>query len=391
MQSHKCPDFIKVQYGRRSFSVSVWEDPTQISYNNILQWLGLDWDDDGGFSSPGSAKSKEEVGGVAEVEGEELGLDITHQNNHQRGDDRLGNFRSKRIADDRGMVEVERFSLGKEKNNNGEHKNNNCKGKEIVQRISNQQVGRSLAFKEALMLSGKTGGGCWNSSSEDTDRGTIVISPKFRGETSKMGLGQKVASNIVIDLGCGLIDEGGKGPSNAQVLEAMKGPNKTDVRILKRPHNEAASVGDSKELEEENCSSTDNQVSHVSATQYSNLVGEETSKVCNQEIGKRRNTAYGRKTLNSIKRHDMITRKDRINEENILGSMGCSDSIRSRGRGRWKLEEEVAKVIEKGLDLGVINGQAASKGSVEVPIDEQNNRNLVEWSYGGTFSRLNRL
>ncbi|KAK1582114.1 hypothetical protein Q3G72_011956 [Acer saccharum] len=172
------------------------------------------------------------------------------------------------------------------------------------------------------------------------------------------------------------------GPSNAQVLEAMKGPNKTDVRILKRPHNEAASVGDSKELEEENCSSTDNQVSHVSATQYLNLVGEETSKVCNQEIGKRRNTAYGRKTLNSIKRHDMITRKDRINEENILGSMGCSDSIRSRGRGRWKLEEEVAKVIEKGLDLGVINGQAASKGSVEVPIDEQNNRKSVEEEIG---------
>ena len=74
----------------------------------------------------------------------------------------------------------------------------------------------------------------------------------------------------------------------------------------------------------------------------------EFDRFCNQETGKRRNLAIGKRTLSFIKSHGMINRKDRINEENIPGSIGYMESIKISGRGRWNLEEEVAKVIEKG-------------------------------------------
>ncbi|KAK0594698.1 hypothetical protein LWI29_006479 [Acer saccharum] len=245
--NHKCPDFIKVQSGRRAFSVSVWEDPTQISYSNILQWLGLDWDDHDGQLSPGSEKSKEDTGGGGKVEGGEMGCNnLAHQNNHLGKDDRQTDYRSKRTVGDMGLGEAELFGIGKEKNINGVFKSNKSKGKE---------VGRSQVFKEAVMMGSKPGGGVI-SSSEETESGRVVISPKYRGDSSKGGLGHVVGGNIVIDLGCGLIDEGNNGLSKALALKVLNKPNQSDVRLLKRAHFELELDGFSKAQEEENCSSS---------------------------------------------------------------------------------------------------------------------------------------
>ncbi|KAK0596101.1 hypothetical protein LWI29_012847 [Acer saccharum] len=348
---------------RRTFSVSVWEDPTQISYSNILQWLGLDWDDHDGQLSPGSEKSKEDTGGGGKVEGGEMGCNNSaHQNNHLGKDDRQTDYRSKRTVGDMGLGEAELFGIGKEKNINGVFKSNKSKGKE---------VGRSQVFKEAVMMGSKPGGGVI-SSSEETESGRVVISPKYRGDSSKGGLGHVVGGNIVIDLGCGLIDEGNNGLSKALALKVLNKPNQSDVRLLKRAHFELESDGFSKAQEEENCSSSGFQVSHVSETQNAYLMGEVSSKSYNQETGKGRNSAIGKKTLSSIKSHGMITRKDRINEENDPGSVRCLESIKSGGKGRWNLEKEVEKVIEKGVVLGIIHEHVANKGSAQVPVDDQN-------------------
>ncbi|KAI9169435.1 hypothetical protein LWI28_012327 [Acer negundo] len=192
----KCLEFIKVQLGRRTFSESVWEYPTQISYSNILRWLDLYWYDHVGQLSPGIEKSKKTV------------------------------YRPKRTKCDKGLGEAELFCLGKEKNIYGELKSNNSKGKE---------VGRSLVFKKGVMKGSKPSSDV-TSSFEESESGRIVISPKYKGETSKGGLGHVVRGNIIIDLGCGLIDERGNGLSNAQALKVLNKPNQSDVKLLKRAY-----------------------------------------------------------------------------------------------------------------------------------------------------------
>ncbi|KAK4837635.1 hypothetical protein QYF36_007137 [Acer negundo] len=115
---------------------------------------------------------------------------------------------------------------------------------------------------------GKEVGGCRSTSSDESERGLIEVYPKYRGETSKIGLGQVVGGNIIVDLGCGLTNNGYNGPTNDQAWNALNGSNRK----------EHVAGGLYCVLDGDNLSSSGNQISHVSATQFSNMAGEVTSK-----------------------------------------------------------------------------------------------------------------
>ncbi|KAK1582650.1 hypothetical protein Q3G72_016985 [Acer saccharum] len=240
--------------------------------DNIKVQTGLNWEE----SESESKKFKEKVpcGGADELFGDERAFNNPlHQNNH-----RVDKLR-----------------------------------KRVAPRNPNQQGRRPTEYKEALLIE-KEGGGCRSSSFEESERGLIVISPKHKGESSKVGLGQEMGGNIVVDLGCVLIDEGG------------------------------------------------NRVSHVLTTQYSNFTGEVSSKACYLESGKRRSMVNSRKNSTSLKHHGMVTHNDRSNGLHVPGSVSRSEICLSQGKGRWNLEEEVVKVIEKGVALGIIIDQEENKG-----------------------------
>ncbi|KAK0601586.1 hypothetical protein LWI29_025578 [Acer saccharum] len=311
--SHKCPDNIKVQ-------------------------TGLDWEE----SESESKKFKQKVpcGGADELFGDERAFNNPlHQNNHRV--DKLSNHNSKGLDGERGLVESKELRLGKGCISEGVLKSNNCKGKRVAPRNPNQQGRRPTEYKEALLIENE-GGGCRSSSSEESERGLIVISPKHKGESSKVGLGQEMGGNIVVDLGCVLIDEGG------------------------------------------------NQVSHVLTTQYSNFTGEVSSKACYLESGKRRSMVNSRKNSSSLKHHGMVTHNDRSNGLHVPGSVSRSEICLSQGKGRWNLEEEVVKVIEKGVALGVIVDQEENKGCGKTMSDERKKK-CVRWSLSEEVAKIARL
>ncbi|KAI9164721.1 hypothetical protein LWI28_000779 [Acer negundo] len=91
-------------------------------------------------------------------------------------------------------------------------------------------------------------------------------------------------------------------------------------------------------------------ISHVLDTQESLYpTGELT-------IGRKKALKIGDKVISSCKSHGMITRRDRL--RNMLG--GETDDRQDLKQGvfkmRWNMTEEVSKVIEKGVELGIING-----------------------------------
>lgn len=64
------------------------------------------------------------------------------------------------------------------------------------------------ADKFALALV-EDNGDCWSSSSEDNANREELISNKCREVSLNGGLGQMLGGNIIIDLGCGSVQDGG--------------------------------------------------------------------------------------------------------------------------------------------------------------------------------------
>ncbi|KAK0592658.1 hypothetical protein LWI29_023017 [Acer saccharum] len=117
-------------------------------------------------------------------------------------------------------------------------------------------------------------------------------------------------------------------------------------------------------------------LSHVSATQYPIHANVEKATCEEFTIGKRKSMKSGGKMISSFKRHGMVTRKDRSLEHNASGTASerCPNKILAKGR--WNLKDEVTKVIEKGVALGVINVKAGGNGG-EVRSVGSNEEKLV--------------
>jgi hypothetical protein len=81
----------------------------------------------------------------------------------------------------------------------------------------------------------------------------------------------------------------------------------------------------------------------------------------------------GGKMISSLKRHGMVTRKDRCLEHRAhepVGERSFKEIVEKR---RWNLNEEIAKVVEKGIELGVIKGGGGSKRGEQLSVDPSGN------------------
>ncbi|KAK1561193.1 hypothetical protein Q3G72_035362 [Acer saccharum] len=394
----KCPDYVKVVSGSNSFMVSVMEDQEQISYSCILQCLGLNWEEEDRESSAEQRRSIDRSD-VVEKTAYEVGRAATKvsiQNVTQPIGEggRFNECRDKRGSSCEGISSI----IGKSKLAGGDQKNNNCKGKEIIAKNSNHQKGRPIEYKEALVIE-KEKDIHWSSSSEETE---WVPSPKFKGDTSIVELNQMVGGKIVIDLGCGMVQDGGLGPNNGQLIQvdgkglnedlhisesgSPKGSVERGLRMDQAMDNNYIRYNDGVGGSQ---SSSANSLSHVSDTLFTFEGREMVAFDSNSTATKNKSTKSGFKPVTSVKRHGMITRKDRmsVSQNSIVSSRPIG--INGELHGRWNLEEEVAKVIGKGFALGVLQGSEDGIRIKGTQGEHKKNRS-VKWSFSEEVARLLR-
>ncbi|KAK2660312.1 hypothetical protein Ddye_006845 [Dipteronia dyeriana] len=362
--TQKCPNSIKVLVSRKSFSMAVWENPEKISYDSILNWLGLKCEEENSDSNPQSENSKvKEVGGGNEkIGGDDVACNL------QVAHTIVSQHQSRAKGGGKVLAEVEESYLEKRNNTAGMKESNKCNGKGGESLKKSQITRRPTKFKEPMMLE-KEFGNNKSSSLEMSERGFMVVSLKYMGETSKVGLGQEGGGNIVVDLGCGLIDQGQNETTNVQALKALSRTNNT-------AH---AGFGLYYELDGDKLSSSGNQVSHVSTTKFSNVAGEVSSKAGLMDSRRIRTTMVSRNCSSSLKSHSMTTRKDKKNVKYDSDSSRRSETELRITRGIWNLKEEMAKVNDKGVALGVICGTETGNGSASI-IREWLNKKKVRWS-----------
>ncbi|KAK1576183.1 hypothetical protein Q3G72_011618 [Acer saccharum] len=340
---HICPQVIKVVTRRRNFLVSVVEDPKQISYSRILRWLGLDWEETDGDSISGTENCKEMMEGEEMAEKSLTNLCISRK---VSGDD-LKTTKCREEVYDKEVEKSAGVCLETTPKVNDQNRKLIGKGKGILYRNSKQPIKRPTVFKDALLLENKNGDG-WTSSSEESEG----------------------------DLGCGLIQEKGQGPNNEQIMDYQKSLVEGDIRLLKRTHCETVSDHRHKELGGEAPLENEMSLSHVYATQYPIHANVEKATYEEFTIGKRKSMKSGGKMISSFKRHGMVTRKDRSLEHNASGTASERCPKKILAKGRWNLKDEVTKVIEKGVALGVINVKAGGNGG-EVRSVGSNEEKLV--------------
>ncbi|KAK0598187.1 hypothetical protein LWI29_032371 [Acer saccharum] len=109
-------------------------------------------------------------------------------------------------------------------------------------------------------------------------------------------------------------------------------------------------------------SSPDNSFSHISETSFSQQIidGMVRSKggrsVKNRILSKK-----GICNRSSVKIHRMKTRKDKSLLPQVAEEIGNRNMGATLGKGRWNLDDEITKVIEKGVALGFINIRKSMK------------------------------
>ncbi|KAK0606710.1 hypothetical protein LWI29_003197 [Acer saccharum] len=366
--NHSCPKVIKVVTGRNYFSVHVTEDLTPVSYSNVLEWLGLDWED--GVSDEGPKNCmKKKVDEVAKV-----------KSTNQRTSHTLIGDWSSRPHHGRALIGEEKKDavkdncLGQKINTGGMVKS--IKGKEKVRgkcsRIPYQVDGKPAGSKGVLVL-GEKYDDCWTTSSEESDQGRMGDYTKCGGDTSFGGLDQLKGGNIVIDLG--LIQVGNLGPNNSKSL-LQDNTKDGDCGSLNKAHIELITDSKSKELEDETWSSSPgNSISHVSATQFSSGI-EVVVQSAQLVNGKRKKPIRcGSKAISSSKSHGMVTRKDRGKDKRFEDT-APKENVSKR---RWNLEAKMAKVIDKRDQLGVINRNVVDKNGDITQAGVKDKKN-VRWS-----------
>ncbi|KAK3199477.1 hypothetical protein Dsin_022892 [Dipteronia sinensis] len=123
-----------------------------------------------------------------------------------------------------------------------------------------------------------------------------------------------------------------------------------------------------------------NSFTHVSETQCQLLTVDEASSMKKAELGKKVNMKKSGKITSNFKSHGMKTRNDRVLDSQVSSEEARRNIDVSLSKGRWNLEVEIAKVIEKGVALGFINGSIAQKNS-EVGINDEKRKKSVSWSF----------
>ncbi|KAK0598940.1 hypothetical protein LWI29_000927 [Acer saccharum] len=184
----------------------------------------------------------------------------------------------------------------------GELISNNYEGKEIVARNSNYQERRPKKYKDALVLE-KEKDVHRSSSSEDSE---WVPSPKLKGETSIVGLSQMMGGKIVIDLGCGLVQEGSQGPKDGQMIQvsgngpiddhprsAIACPKEGGERFFRSAHAWPDQTRRPHKVVDGSQSSSGNSLSHVSATLFASDGREMVAFEGNSAAAKKKTTKCG--------------------------------------------------------------------------------------------------
>ncbi|KAK4855308.1 hypothetical protein QYF36_005883 [Acer negundo] len=191
-----CHDVVKVVSRNRTFNVTVREDLESIKYKMLLNWLGLYWDESDCETSSDKAVDK---------------VDRCGDSNFEQQDQEMG---GKPVSD---QVEPQK--------NYGEKAKSNDKGKYVSDWYV-EETDASVSSK-AIMECGdqlkNIGGGinevndkvalatnkgdCSNFSYEDFNLSKKLNTYLVYWESINEGLGEVLGWNIIIDLGCGLVQE----------------------------------------------------------------------------------------------------------------------------------------------------------------------------------------
>ncbi|KAK3205564.1 hypothetical protein Dsin_019610 [Dipteronia sinensis] len=196
--------------------------------------------------------------------------------------------------------------------------------------------------------------------------GSRNLYPFLGGEPSMAGINQVSDSNIVIDLrggGCGGNDKN-VGPS---FKEALLNGGQRNVLETGNMEAQVTNVVDEEEdmSNEVSFSSVENSLSHVSETlnlggdilSENQTLGGDNIVVCSDGKVRDRTRKFSSirkviKPCSSVKCHGMKTRKDRrsiaAGFDDIRGGISGPNSV----RGRWNLEVELTKAVEKGVAMG---------------------------------------
>ncbi|TXG62753.1 hypothetical protein EZV62_009747 [Acer yangbiense] len=339
--SQSCPGSIKVVTGNASFQIKVREDLNPINSNWISKWLGIGK----GKYSDSLSFGRDNLVDIQGIEEEDRVANLKKTINCKAGfneDNMIGGFK-------------------KQKGAGGGLKKVIIKGKGIMRKnmYHNQNVplihnGNLVLDKNRDSKVGKVWTSDDNGSSffVESEESQFLKHPIIIGESSKYVLSQLKGGNIVIDLGNGLDQE--KNSKN---------------------------------------SSSGNSFSHISETLFHQSATEEEDHILT--MGRERKKASSKriaKSCSSMKSHGMKTRKDKSLLKRGVQEIVKEDVVPSLSRGRWNLEEEVTKVIEKGVALGYFNcslpGQNSGTGTT-VYVNETADLDIIEPGDCSVISLIN--
>ncbi|KAK0598072.1 hypothetical protein LWI29_031359 [Acer saccharum] len=323
----------------QTYGVQVIEEPTAVGYSEILDLLGLNWEDDDVDEMLDDHRKRKEDEGTEVM-----------WTNHRKSDLLTGDRpRSNQCNDKKRRSGVETLvdnCLGKGTKTDGVDRS--IKGKGIdKEKVSGKQSlfeNRTAATYGVLDVGDKRNDGGFDSfddSEEGYDRNYDICGGTSAGRLGQFDkLGHRKGGNIVIDLGKGLlVDNHGPNMSKLPLQDLDIGgvSNKAQLELTSDPRLEVA----------EEDSLSENSISHVSATQPT-LTAERAT--FSAQVGIKKKMSTGNNKMTS-KRHGMVTRKGRDGD---LRAEGLSQE-EEEANGRWNLEKELAKVSGKGVGMGDTN------------------------------------
>ncbi|KAK2635508.1 hypothetical protein Ddye_030300 [Dipteronia dyeriana] len=236
-----------------------------------------------------------------------------------------------------------------------------------------QKNGKGLSSFKNDSTKEKENDDCSNSSPNDIVKGNMVITNNYMGESSYGGLGQNLAGNFYIDLGCGSTQNDGKKTGMAQISED---PNNSDVLDHCLSNKKTISLVSGGGDAFTKCFS-----SHVSANQNPNLQGETASNSHKFGKGAKKGLKSDGKGSRMCKSHGTVTRKDKSKVSNYSEISNEAINRVDPSNERWVLEEEVAKFIDKCVVMDgrlelwrfILNTQSFLSGT---------------WVFGGDFNTV---
>ncbi|KAK0583563.1 hypothetical protein LWI29_038223 [Acer saccharum] len=370
----KCPGSIKVVSGSRSFPVSVREDSTPINPAGISWRLGIDdrFVSDSSFldhneDRHGMNEGDRMVGGNVSVlkKGGEVALKTLINNSDAELDNLIQTNMDLACEKDMGHYnhDVE-DSLDRPITANEYPKSIISKGKGILSKKQSQKIVGPIVHNGKIVLDKRleygyerVGEGDDSDSSSNDDRiaGQTSHFPIVGGEPSIVSSSQLKGGNNIIDLDIGAgkkrncytkkngalvaINQDTTVGRNTGNLEEQRGNN---LEVIADPINAL----------EARISSPDISVSHISETQFQNMLSEveepESTDMRLQSKKQLRKNAYKSRVVRSQS-------MKHCRRSQMKGKNGSGRSRVSVLRKRWNLEEEVSKVIEKGKSLGYFN------------------------------------